>query len=350
MAHDVADHQEVHMGLPLPNGKLALWIFLVTEITFFTALIGTYMLMRNGQPTLGTPWPSPHDVHLIEAIGAINTFVLICSSLTVVLCPWSLHSAKHAADEATRKRLVSRAVLYMGITLALGLVFLVIKAYEYKSKFDHQILPGRIFELKPNDKGTDYEIAYKYQRRVEEQLETIIAATEGKAPEKKEEGKDDKKGETKTKNLEHYKVNTDALPLCKALLADIKDKKLTPKEINVRVAGSEYVKKKKCDWPEQWNDKGPPAEPIKGILEVDKNAHLSYSIPYGNLWASWYFAMTGFHALHVLGGLVVFAIFLFGAMVGKFGPQSELSVELTGLYWHFVDIVWIFLFPMLYLV
>ena len=60
--------------------------------------------------------------------------------------------------------------------------------------------------------------------------------------------------------------------------------------------------------------------------------------------------MTGFHALHVLGGLVVFAIFLIGALLGKFGPQHELAIELTGLYWHFVDIVWIFLFPLLYLV
>ena len=60
--------------------------------------------------------------------------------------------------------------------------------------------------------------------------------------------------------------------------------------------------------------------------------------------------MTGFHALHVFGGLVVFGLFIVGYLFGKFGAQSELSVELIGLYWHFVDIVWIFLFPLLYLV
>jgi cytochrome c oxidase subunit 3 len=60
--------------------------------------------------------------------------------------------------------------------------------------------------------------------------------------------------------------------------------------------------------------------------------------------------MTGFHALHVFGGLVVFAIILTMAALGRFGPQHEGMVELTGLYWHFVDIVWIFLFPLLYLV
>ena len=93
---------------------------------------------------------------------------------------------------------------------------------------------------------------------------------------------------------------------------------------------------------------------VKEILEQaekdDKTLHLSPTIPFGNMWASCYFAMTGFHALHVFGGLVVFVIILLIAARGKFGPQHEGMLELTGLYWHFVDIVWIFLFPLLYLV
>ena len=60
--------------------------------------------------------------------------------------------------------------------------------------------------------------------------------------------------------------------------------------------------------------------------------------------------MTGFHALHVLGGLVVFVIILWIAFKGRLGKKHESMIELTGLYWHFVDIVWIFLFPLLYLV
>jgi cytochrome c oxidase subunit 3 len=316
MAHDVA-HDKTHMGLPLPNGKLALWIFLVTEITFFTALIGTYMLLRNGQPTNSTPWPSPHDVHLVEWIGALNTFVLICSSLTVVLCHWSLHEARKASDAAQKKALTSKAVLYLGITLALGLVFLGIKAYEYQQKIVHQILPGRIFELK-ND-GTP--VTYKYVRHVKEQLEHI----------EKEGG-----------------VNDEAKGLCNSLLEDINASKLTPKEVNARVVGvkNDHIKVRPCDMPHKDSE----SLKAKGILEADPNAHVSYLIPYGNLWASCYFAMTGFHAIHVLGGIVVFGIYLLAAAFGKFGPQNELAIELTGLYWHFVDIVWIFLFPLLYLV
>src|SRR5262250_1859811 len=67
--------------------------------------------------------------------------------------------------------------------------------------------------------------------------------------------------------------------------------------------------------------------------------NLSPNIKWGNMWASCYFAMTGFHALHVLGGIVAFAVVLVLAMFGRFGVQSSLMLENLGLYWHFVDIV-----------
>ena len=67
-------------------------------------------------------------------------------------------------------------------------------------------------------------------------------------------------------------------------------------------------------------------------------------------FGSMYYMLTGFHALHVFGGLVVFAIILVMGLRGRFGTQHLGLIEYTGLYWHFVDIVWIFLFPLLYLV
>ena len=90
MAHegghqDSHDHGHVHLeyqpSLPLSSGKLCMWLFLSTEIMFFAALIGTFIVIRFGSPA----WPSPEDVHLQELIGAFNTFVLICSSVTIVL-------------------------------------------------------------------------------------------------------------------------------------------------------------------------------------------------------------------------------------------------------------------------
>src|SRR5580704_10724474 len=65
MAHAVLEEEQtLHMGLPIGNGKLAMWLFLVTEIMFFTGLIGTYIVLRNGSRS----WPTPHDVHLKEWI------------------------------------------------------------------------------------------------------------------------------------------------------------------------------------------------------------------------------------------------------------------------------------------
>ncbi len=63
-----------------------------------------------------------------------------------------------------------------------------------------------------------------------------------------------------------------------------------------------------------------------------------------------YFVMTGFHALHMIIGIGILLVLAFQAWKGKFSKEYHSYIELTGLYWHFVDIVWIFLFPLLYLV
>jgi cytochrome c oxidase subunit 3 len=133
-AHDDHGHGHIKLqyqrSLPIGNGKLCLWLFLSTEIMFFAGLIGAYIVLRFGAPS-GT-WPLPHDVHLVEWIGAVNTFVLICSSVTIVLA-YEAAKSNHAA--------LSRAWLF--ITLVLGCVFLGVKAYEYNSKFAHGIYPAQ---------------------------------------------------------------------------------------------------------------------------------------------------------------------------------------------------------------
>jgi cytochrome c oxidase subunit 3 len=302
------EHPQGHMGLPLPTGKVAMWLFLVTEIMFFTALIGTYLILRNGTPS-NSPfrWPKPHEVHLIEWIGALNTFVLILSSLTVVL-------AHHVALEGKYKQ----ATQYVLATLVLGAVFLAIKAYEYNSKFQHDILPGHVGEVLPGrnaEREKNYNpVGMQYVERVRQQLTHI---TEKVTPE----------------NLSSQPEHVQA---CYNLLQSL--------------APGKY---------EDGGYKSPPSpgevgEKVNRLLEdAEKKGvtvHLTPAIPFGNLWASCYFAMTGFHALHVFGGIVVFAIILLIGMTRGLGPQHAGMLELTGLYWHFVDIVWIFLFPLLYLV
>ena len=82
---------------------------------------------------------------------------------------------------------------------------------------------------------------------------------------------------------------------------------------------------------------GLDSNPIRWLLEGDPSVR--------------YFTLTGLHGIHVIGGIVVFLYFLGpGAKMWKTNPEKFTNrIECTGLYWHFVDLVWIFLFPSLYL-
>lgn len=287
MAHAVAEERPtLHMGLPIGNGKLAMWLFLVTEIMFFTALIAVYLVLREGS----RHWPTPTQVHLVEWMGALNTFVLIFSSFTVVLA----HGAIAKGD-------VKKTVQWLSITLLMGVVFLGIKGIEYKAKFEHHILPGQIqfdqFLGKP---------AAAYQRYLLEEIPKIrqqagIGSTVGNK--------------------------------CDEIL----------KELDMSEAGAWLPAKQEARLMAA-------SKKVQALVHDHPDLHVHYVIPQGNIWASIYFALTGFHAIHVIGGLIVFTIMLIKAAVGTLGVHSAVFIELTGLYWHLVDIVWIFLFPLLYLV
>jgi cytochrome c oxidase subunit 3 len=68
------------------------------------------------------------------------------------------------------------------------------------------------------------------------------------------------------------------------------------------------------------------------------------------IFFSLYFALTGMHAIHMIVGVGIFGVITFMAWKGRFTPEYHTPLEIAGLYWHFVDIVWIYLFPLLYLI
>jgi cytochrome c oxidase subunit 3 len=81
--------------------------------------------------------------------------------------------------------------------------------------------------------------------------------------------------------------------------------------------------------------------------------HLPHDIPNQHaiqLYYVLYFTMTGMHALHMVIGIVLGGIFWVMAAKRKYGPNRHMPIEIFGFYWHFVDIVWVFLFPMIYLI
>ncbi|NBX36136.1 MAG: hypothetical protein EBR10_02790 [Planctomycetes bacterium] len=75
--------------------------------------------------------------------------------------------------------------------------------------------------------------------------------------------------------------------------------------------------------------------------KLPPNTHLFFAI---------YYAMTGLHGIHVVVGMIVIGMLIFRATRGDFGPNYYTPVDLVGLYWHIVDLVWIFLFPLFYLI
>ena len=83
---------------------------------------------------------------------------------------------------------------------------------------------------------------------------------------------------------------------------------------------------------------------------VDGKDYSKYDIPFAPQFFSIYFVMTGIHGVHVLVGMGLFGWLTTRVARGHFSPQYYTPVELTGLYWHLVDIIWIFLFPLLYLI
>ena len=99
---------------------------------------------------------------------------------------------------------------------------------------------------------------------------------------------------------------------------------------------------------------------IKGIEYAHKFEHhlipgsvFLFAEPHARqaeLFFSFYFGMTGMHALHMVIGLGVLGVLLWQAWRGRFTPEHHAGIEMAGLYWHFVDIIWIFLFPLLYLI
>jgi cytochrome c oxidase subunit 3 len=295
--------------------------------------------------------------------------------LTVVLAHWALMRGN-----------VKQTTIFVAVTLALGLLFLGIKAVEYKAKWDHHIIPGQVGERLDSPTGQLYFEKVRGQLTDAIKHEQDVAAKAG--PEKGNEVAAAVACQQLLDDME-YKVHDHAVmpdadvtrqakelndkfnlglslgtreDVKGGLEARTKGQPLVAKSQHIldMMTASEFVLERDAQGKPTAKAYRPVAEHKeigKEINELnewaEKNGvdlHLYPNIPFGNLWASCYFALTGFHALHVLGGLVIFAIILLMALSGRLNRQHGLMLENVGLYWHFVDIVWIFLFPLLYLV
>lgn len=326
------------MGLPIPHSKLGMWLFLATEIMFFSAFIGAYIVLRAGSPG----WPTDAEItHIHVWAGGLNTFVLILSSYFVVI-----------ALEGMKADNFAKARRYLFLTLLLGCVFLGIKAYEYSGKFSHDILPGHIPE-------TPQMAIDKSMREMKQVVDgRVMALSDHKKPEKEVAANPEEtvklpgtSGET-TKELE-----TPIEELRGKLQTELESPDISEtrkKELQAYFAlETKYqeLNKRALDETITLPEMNQQLETLKKNPEYGSflaPVHYLQPIIYGNLFASVYFLLTGFHALHVVIGMLLFIIVL---LQGKrLGKKWNDYVENIGLYWHFVDLVWIFLFPLIYII
>ena len=192
--------------------KLGMWLFLATEILLFAGLFVAYAIYH---------WMYPAQFHaaskhfLSWKLGGFNTIVLLISSFFAAI---AVDAAQHAQNK--------KVVRYLGLTIFCGAIFLVVKFFEYKAKFEHGV--GPVF--------------------------------------------------------------------------------------------------------------GDPQNPI-GIMPETYRSFFSL-----------YFCMTGLHGLHVVLGMGLLTWALLKARHNRYSERYYTPVEVGALYWHLVDLIWIYLFPLLYLV
>ncbi len=223
--------------------------------------------------------------HLAAFWGGLNTLVLIVSSLTMAL-------TVYYAQKGNR---MMQVVLIIA-TMFFGTVFLGVKYIEYSDKYNHGTVPvdGWNKKTKPGETNTEHAFTLPF--------ETKVSAAE-----------------TSDKPY----VN----PTGRFLIDEKKDREL----VEQAQAGDYLTEAEKIGYFSN------------GQLDLDK---LREKI---RIFFWIYFVMTGLHALHMIIGLGLMTWLLWKAWLGTFNAEYFAPVEMSGLYWHFVDIVWIFLFPLLYL-
>ena len=224
--------------------------------------------------------------HLNALFGGLNTLVLIVSSLTMAL-------AVRAAQMGQRNLQVGLLIL----TMIFGATFLGVKAVEYKEKYDDGLVPVAGLNLKTEKESTEYGASLGRQDPKES-----LPTAQGEEP-----------GAEKYVNPKGDFIWQDTKLAQKAQQGGF----LTEAEKIGYFANGEISQAK-------FQDK------VRIFFWI-------------------YFVMTGLHALHMIIGLGIMTWLTWKAFRGTFTADYYAPVEITGLYWHFVDIVWIFLFPLLYL-
>jgi cytochrome c oxidase subunit III len=114
--------------------------------------------------------------------------------------------------------------------------------------------------------------------------------------------------------------------------------------------GLGFLAIKGIEWYQKFEEHHVPGRSFSAQDIIEKYPQIHIDPAPTQIYFSLYFAMTGLHALHMIIGVGIFSFLTYNAWKGSYTPEYHTPVEIGGLYWHFVDIVWIYLFPLLYLI
>ncbi|HYO07928.1 MAG TPA: cytochrome c oxidase subunit 3 [Tepidisphaeraceae bacterium] len=299
------------------SAKIGMWVFLATELLMFGGLFCAYSVYRHNHPEV---FEFAHTF-LDKNLGAINTVILIASSFTMAL-------GVRMAQIGNRKGLTICLIL----TLLGGLGFMVIKSIEYRAKYEHHLWFGA---------GNQYSKLYNGPRPHEgpiQQHSDTPALTHG---------------EREQAAVAHQMAAT-TLPTQTFGPAFIDPNAGTGDEAKIKPNQVMPVGLAPAIMAQQ------AAIEHGGFKDAAGHTDSHHKIAFEDLpqsekdrvatFFNIYFLMTGLHGLHVLIGMGLITWVMIRGMAGAFGPLYYTPVDLVGLYWHLVDLIWIFLFPLLYLI
>ena len=321
MEATVTSHEHALDGGPGPMGatygKMMMWFFIVSDALTFSGFLAAYGFSRFKfietwpiADEVFTHFPFMHGVDAPMYYVALMTFILIFSSVTMVL-----------AVDAGHQLNKGKVAFYMLLTIIGGFIFLGSQAWEWKNfiKGEYGAVEtkgGSILQFVDKDGKrvalADFAAHLPKEREQLTRSKATWFMSEGTLP-----------SYTVNEVIEGFKNHPEVLVRTEQIV-DKKKVVLTKEESIKRLADAKYV--------------------VEGANLVRNE--------YGQkLFANFFFFITGFHGFHVFTGVLINIIIFFNVLLGTYEKRKSYEmVEKVGLYWHFVDLVWVFVFTFFYLV
>ena len=299
-------------------GKLMMWFFIVSDALTFSGFLAAYGFSRFKfietwplAEEVFTHFPFMHGVSAPMYYVAFMTFVLIFSSVTMVLAVDAGHQLKK-----------DKVAIYLFLTIIGGLIFVGSQAWEWKN-----FIKGEYGAIETKG-GSLLQFVDKDGHRV------AISEFAATLPEEREQ---------LTRSKGRWFMEEATLPTYS--VAEVQAGFKSHPDLLIRTETITAQKKKTI-----LSRKDSELRLTQASLVVE-GANLTRNEYGSKLFADFFFFITGFHGFHVFSGVIINIIIFFNVLLGTYEKRKSYEmVEKVGLYWHFVDLVWVFVFTVFYLV